>query len=162
MWWTNTLRTSAEDLAPWPRTSLPQFRVSFLVSYPICCSLVSMPDSARPSALQDCSNPVQSSVRHFCLAAAIPPDGSVNVNPCSRKHNSQTKFFYRLLQDHPFGCITCSQVRPMHLVWPVALTRGLDQPCLSLSREDTNGKHPEKRSSGFSTPALEARCSSTT
>ena len=44
---------------------------------------------------------------------------------------------------HPFGSITCSQVGPMSVEWPVAPTGGLDQPGLSLPREDANGEHLE-------------------
>ena len=41
----------------------------------------------------------------------------------------------------PLGSITCSQVGPVSLEWPVASTGGLDQSSLWLSQEDANGEH---------------------
>ena len=85
---------------------------------------------------------------------------------CSRPYDILSCYFYTALwlgqcqslltqKQHPnehdmvcyrifrFGSITCSQVGPFSLVWPVAPTGRLDQPGLSLSREDTGGEHLE-------------------
>ena len=42
-----------------------------------------------------------------------------------------------------FGSITCSQVGPVLLEWPVALTGGLDKSSPSLLQEDVTGEHRE-------------------
>ena len=43
----------------------------------------------------------------------------------------------------PTKSVTCSQVGPMSLEWPVALPAGPDQSCLPSSHEDPNDEHPE-------------------
>ena len=43
----------------------------------------------------------------------------------------------------PTKSVTCLQVGPMSLEWPVALPAGPDQSCLSSSHEDPNDEHPE-------------------
>ena len=43
----------------------------------------------------------------------------------------------------PTKAITCSQVGPVSLEWPVALPAESDQSSLSLSHEDPNDGHPE-------------------
>ena len=58
------------------------------------------------------------------------------------KHNTPANL-NGLLQNFPFGSMTCSQVRPMTLGWPVAPSGGLVQSSHSLSQEDGNGERPE-------------------
>ena len=43
----------------------------------------------------------------------------------------------------PFGSLTCSEVGPMSLRWPLASSGGLVQSGHSLSQENTDGEHPE-------------------
>ena len=58
--------------------------------------------------------------------------------------------------------ITCSQVGPMSLEWPMAPFGGVDHSGLSSSREDPNDGHMEDALPAPPTVALEARCSSST
>ena len=45
----------------------------------------------------------------------------------------------------PFGSMTCSQVGPMSLGWPLAPSGGLVQFNHSLSQDDANGERPQKK-----------------
>ena len=62
----------------------------------------------------------------------------------------------------PTKSVTCLQVGPLSLEWPVAPPAGSDQSSLSPSHEDPNDEHPDDALPAPPHSTLEARCSSTT
>ena len=117
----------------------------------------------RPSALLlgNCSNTVQSSVRHVVLLLPYRHlFGNCQSILTHTQRSNELDMVCRRIP--PFGSITCSQVRPIAFGWPLPPAGGLGQSSLSLSREEANGERPEKRSICSSTFALATRCSSTT
>ena len=115
-----------------------RWALQFALSLTRCLILQDAAPCSRKDPLHECGCPHDTLSYLFFTALWFRQSQSILTQV--QQTNDIDLTCYKTL---PTKSVTCLQVGPMSLEWPVALPAGSDQSCLSSSHEDPNDEYPE-------------------
>ena len=127
-----------------------RWALQFAFSLARCLTLQDATPCSREDLLYECGRPCDTPSCLFSTALWLRQSQSILTQGVQQTKDIDLTCYKTL----PTKSVTCLQVGPMSLEWPVAPPAGSDQSSLSSSHEDLHDEHPED--------VFQAGCSSTT